>query len=65
MLGQQDKAVREYYQLSSYAPQFPVTYDDWKQSYAQVRHSPLFIWVTTLVQGLKEENMNLDPEIEE
>ena len=35
--------------------------DDWKRSYNLIKHSPLFAWVPSLVDGLKAENMNLDP----
>ena len=61
VLGHQDKVVREYYQIAAYAPQFPVTFSDWKLSYPSVKHSPLFTWVGLVVDGLRQENMNLDP----
>jgi len=35
--------------------------DDWKLSYNQIKESPMFTWVPSVVDGLKEDNMNLDP----
>ena len=62
MLQVPGKQVREYYASTSFSPNFPVTFENWKSTYSAAKHSPLLTWMPTVVQGLKEENMNLEPD---
>ena len=41
-----------------------MTFEDWKRTYAEVKGLPLFSWVPAIVEGLKEDNMNLEVENE-
>jgi len=59
-----EKAVRDFFMVTSFSPNFPITYEDFKLYYGNVRHISLFSWVPSLVSGFKEENMNLEPENE-
>jgi len=41
-----------------------VTFNDWKNVYKTVKDQPIFNWIPSVVEGLREENMNLEVEEE-
>ena len=49
MLQVPGKQAREYYSSTSFSPNFPVTFENWKSTYSSAKHSPLITWMATVV----------------
>ena len=56
--------VHDYYLTTSFAPQVPITFDDFSATYKQVKHYKIFSFVHSLASGYSDANMNLELENE-
>ena len=39
-------------------------YEDFRTNYKKFKHLPIFTWILQTVNGIRPENMNLEPENE-
>ncbi len=59
-----EKIAREFFLVTSYTAQFPVTKTNFRSAWAKVKHLDLFNWLPNLILGYLEKNLNLEPENE-